>query len=639
MMPQVLRWPPTGGKASLAVFLLVLLLLPALGGAAAPAAAAAASMTAPAMPATTDGGPVASDSSVADMDAQRLAGPPVHVQRSHPLVDLRKWGRWWVAPAGQPEAALRALERGAPAWHWSAERTPEGQAVWGLVALDWSAPTIRGSDWYLRVPLPSLDRVTLWTRAHAAAPWQPETAGDLVPMGGQRFTAQSPTLQPQHTAAGLWLIELEHPSGSFSVPVQLMHLHEVLNQRLVSSLGAGALVGLAAALTLLALVEAARNRAWRQLGMAVFFVHLLLAMVVHTGVGDVLFWGEHPPVGHWLRYAVPVTLLGSFTWALVHAVRGWDRTPRVATTLLWWAGLMFVGGAVLPLLAPSLHAQPLMLAPVLATLCILAVYLGWMAWLGHRVFMAAFALALGIGGALLTLAYSATGWDWPGLWHAYTAGALMAGLLLFVRADRLADDRLLREGQAGALASRDLLTGLPNAVAAEYSYERIVRRARHFRAGGAALLLVIDNLDEVRQIVGHRRATEILVRLTARLRMVVRSVDLLAQLDEGQLLLLMEPPVTEVAMREQATRLLGAVMRDDGAGLRPRVAACNFPLPGEDRLPALMTRLRGLLAQTSVQRRIRSEWIATGSADARPRGPAADSAYPATLPPRGRDAG
>ncbi len=541
------------------------------------------------------------------------------------VLDLREQGRWWVAPAGQPVQALATAPSGAQSGVGMGQQAlPPGQSLWGWVPMNWSGGGTRPHDWFLRIPLVTLDRVTLWTQVSPEAPWLPSRAGDHVPAHDQRFFSTVPTLAPAVEASAVWLVEIEHPTGGLAVPVQLLHVRDLLDGGVRDALAAGALVGLALTLSLLSLVQGVRTRMLAFGSAALFFVVLAVATLAHTGVGDVLFWGQRPPLGHWLRVCLPILLLGAFTWSTLVAVRGFDRTRRVARLLLWWAVLLALLAVSVPELVPANEAIGLLQSLLLITFLLNAVYLGWMFWLGHAVWLPLVSLVLAFSGALVTVLYTRGVLQAPVLWFAYPMGTLLAGVLLHLRIDRLAAEFLAARQRENALVAHDLITGLPNQVAAEYTLGRILRRSRHLRARGAVALLTVANEEALRKQLGSRGAQAALVRLSARLQQAVRGVDLLARLDDGRFLVLLEPAVTEEAARQAALRWLGAALRTDVPAPDMRVAVIDLPRSAAKDLAGLLPVLEHTLRHTSAQRAIAVEW----------QGGPVKSALPNSMPDR-----
>lgn len=548
-----------------------------------------------------------------------------HADNGGLVLDLREQGRWWVAPAGQPVQALATAPSGAQSGVGIGQQAlPPGQSLWGWVPMDWGGGGTRAHDWFLRIPLVTLDRVTLWTQVSPDAPWLPSRAGDHVPSRDQRFFNTVPTLAPAVEASAVWLIEIEHPTGGLAVPVQLLHLHDLLDGGVRDALAAGALVGLSLTLSLLSVVQGVRTRMLAFGSAALFFVVLAVATLAHTGVGDVLFWGERPPLGHWLRVCLPILLLGAFTWSTLVAVRGFDRTRRVARLLLWWAVLLALLAVSVPELVPANEAIGLLQSLLLITFLLNAVYLGWMFWLGHAVWLPLVSLVLAFSGALVTVLYTRGVLQGPVLWFAFPVGTLLAGVMLHLRIDRLAAEFLAARQRENALVAHDLITGLPNQVAAEYTLGRILRRSRHLRARGAVALLTVANEEALRKQLGSRGAQAALVRLSARLQQAVRGVDLLARLDDGRFLVLLEPAVTEEAARQAALRWLGAALRTDVPAPDMRVAIIDLPRSAAKDLAGLLPVLEHTLRNTSSQRAIAVEW----------QGGPVTSALPSSAPDR-----
>jgi len=555
-------------------------------------------------------------------------------QASTVAVDLREQGSWWVAPAGDPVKAVgQAPAKPQLGVGMGREPLPPGQSLWGWVPMNWGGNGVRPGDWFLRIPLVTLDRVTLWTQASPGAPWYPSRAGDHIPASDQRFFSPVPTLPPVVEGAAVWLIELEHPSGGLEVPVQLVHLHTLLNAGVRDALLVGALGGLALALSLLSVVQGVRTRMVAFGSAALFFVVLAAAIVAHTGVGDVLFWGQYPPLGHWLRFSLPILMLGAFTGCTLVAVRGFDHTPLLARLLLGWSVLLALLAVITPFSVPASTAIVLLQGLLLVTFVFNAVYLGWMLWLGHTVWLPLVALGLAFSGAFTTVLYTRGMLGVPALWFAFPVGALLAGLMLHLRIDRLAAEFLAARNRANALAGQDVQTGLPNQVAAEYTLGRVLRRIRHLRSHGAIALLSVANEEALRKKLGARGSQDALVRLSARLQQAVRGVDLLARLDDGRFLVLLEPTVTEQAARQAALRWLSAALRTDVMKPDMRIAVVDLPRSAARDIATLLPLLERALRNTTAQRAIQVDWqggpvwsaLPSGTADRRKLGDTPDS--------------
>ena len=110
------------------------------------------------------------------------------------------------------------------------------------------------------------------------------------------------------------------------------------------------------------------------------------------------------------------------------------------------------------------------------------------------------------------------------------------------------------------LADHDPLTGLLNRRRFEEELADRVAHAARYDAGGAVLLLDIDNFKDVNDSLGHRTGDAVIRSVADLLRSQVRGTDVLARLGGDELAVLL-PHADEAQAKRVAQKLLDTVRR------------------------------------------------------------------------------
>ncbi|MBI5258681.1 MAG: EAL domain-containing protein [Burkholderiales bacterium] len=197
------------------------------------------------------------------------------------------------------------------------------------------------------------------------------------------------------------------------------------------------------------------------------------------------------------------------------------------------------------------------------------------ALLGNRrlfaaLLVAALAVCVGVGVARMM------GW-WSPLVSAYrptelldvcvillaTAFAInmLAGDLAATMRQLVAENRAVRESQRRIehLANRDLLTGLPNRMAARERFEQAVELAHLHDARVALLYLDLDHFKNVNDSLGHPAGDRLLCQMAERLAPLLGGADTLSRLGGDEFLVLLGEPGDNDRVADLAGRMLAAV--------------------------------------------------------------------------------
>jgi diguanylate cyclase (GGDEF)-like protein/PAS domain S-box-containing protein len=108
-------------------------------------------------------------------------------------------------------------------------------------------------------------------------------------------------------------------------------------------------------------------------------------------------------------------------------------------------------------------------------------------------------------------------------------------------------------------ATHDTLTGLPNRAMLQEVGEQAIGRASRYGTTTALLFLDLDLFKEVNDTLGHDAGDRVLVELARRLRVGIRTGDLIARLGGDEFCVLCERVESREEMRELGQRLCDIV--------------------------------------------------------------------------------
>ncbi|MEO7836383.1 MAG: EAL domain-containing protein [Acidimicrobiales bacterium] len=132
--------------------------------------------------------------------------------------------------------------------------------------------------------------------------------------------------------------------------------------------------------------------------------------------------------------------------------------------------------------------------------------------------------------------------------------------------ERWSAEKALREanGRLEALATTDVLTGLPNRALFADRLDHALAVARRERSGVSLLFIDLDRFKNVNDSLGHHRGDDVLVEVATRLRGVLRAGDTVARLGGDEFALLLSGATSP----EDAATAAGRVLTT----LRPCIA-------------------------------------------------------------------
>jgi two-component system, sensor histidine kinase LadS len=529
-------------------------------------------------------------------------------------------------PARQP------VPLGAAAESWIDERgTAQVQDVAANAALRWEAgsgtrvhalgehkalwirftlPPAQNSDhWYLEIPYPGVDRVTLYAR-NASGEWIARDAGDRIPASSWPLPHRYPALPVLLSADQAQTHYLRIQNGiSFGAPMQFVSDSYIASSEQGISLGLGVYFGLVLLAVIVAVVGAITLREHIYVLYAASAVLIALTQAAVTGIAGLHLWGERPWWNDMAPQVLPLVAVAVLQLFLAAVVSLRERS-RVLHALLVSGALLSLPLAVHVMATPDAAMRLYILVGyfLLQTLASLAV-LAWTALRGDRYapWMLAGAVPMAIG-AVLTMGRVAgllpiSFWTTHGMQIAMAAGLPVLLLVAMMRSQRHREHARRVQG----LDRIDPATGLINSAVFHERLVRLIARSRRQRFRSAILLVEISNLEQVRRQFDDDSARELNLRVAGRLLSVAREIDTVARLSEHRFGVLIEGPLHADEVAAAGPRIVArCLMPFKGRPLEwsahVRVAQALIPMDGTDP-DQLIGRLEMLLATAPVDNR------------------------------------
>lgn len=516
-------------------------------------------------------------------------------------VPLADWGDAWIDPTGLATVDEVARDTGLP---W---RPTEQGAVYPLTTgkvlwIRFTVPPAPDRErWYLEVPYPSVNRVTLYT-PDALDTWEPQHAGDTLPIAEWPVPHRHPLLpialsaaQPRH-----YLLRVENPH-SFGAPLSFVSESYVSRTEQRTSFVLGMYFGLAVLALVLSLFGAAslNDRAyWLYAGSVGL---LALAQASMTGLAGLHLWPNSPWWADVSALLLPVLGVGMVQLFFAAVVSLADRSPRLHLAVTG-VGLLSVPVALAILLMEPGGRIKLMVPYVL-----LAAHVGlgavvWAARRGDRYawWLLAGSLPVAIG-AIFPLARTVglVPVSFLTMYGMQIGIAIELPLLLVMLMLRSQARREQRRRIQG-FDRIDPSTGLINAHVFQERLAHLMARSLRLKLRSAVLLVDIVNLGQIRDEFGPEAVQELPLRVAGRLLAASRDIDSVARLAEHRFGILLEGPlkadeVAGAAPRVVAQCLMPFKHRPIEWAAQVHVAQALIPMDGTDPA-ALIERLEALLA-------------------------------------------
>ena len=524
-------------------------------------------------------------------------------------VPLGDAGDAWVDESGQARVEDVA---GNAAIHWQPTgdnniyKIDHGAALWIRFV---APPTPNAERWYLEVPYPGVDKVTLYTQT-ASGGWTSRSAGDSIAVAEWPVPHRHPILpvavSPQTPRVHLLRVQ----NGTiFGAPLQFVSDSYLGRSEQGISLGLGAYIGLVGLAALLAVIGAVSLRDHGYTFYALSAVLMALTQATLTGLAGLHMWPYWPWWNDMAPQVMPLFAISSLQLFFAEVVSLRERSRKLYR-LLAVVALLSIPLAAYIMITPDVPVRLLLIVLYLVTATVAG--LGVVVWAALRGDRYAPWLLLGSSpvaiGAFFPIARAA-GLIPISFWTTYGMQVVIAielPVLLIVLAMR-SQHRREHVRRIQGLDRIDPATGLINAAVFHERLVRLIARSQRLKFRSAMLLVDIANIDQIRRDFDSDSARELTLRVAGRLLSVAREIDTVARLSEHRFGILLEGPLHADEVAEAGPRIVARCLmpfknRPLEWAAHVRVAQALIPMDGAD--PAqLLGRLEMLLAAAPADSR------------------------------------
>jgi GGDEF domain-containing protein len=524
-------------------------------------------------------------------------------------VPLHDAGHSWVDASGDAGPEQVATD---PAIAWK-PTDPERIYRLGPTSSLWIRFTVPAAPtterWYLEIPYPGVDQVTLYSM-NSAGHWTASSAGDAIRVASWAIPHRHPILpiQVSPQTPRVHLLQVRNRT-TFSGPMQFVSDSHLSRSEQRVSFALGMYFGLAALAVVLAALGAVtlRDHAYALYGFSVVLMGLTQATM--TGLAGLHLWPYWPWWNDMAPQVLPLFAVSSLQLFFAEIVSLRDRSRLLYGVLLAMA-LAAAPIAVYMMFSPDVNERLRLLVVYVVVATIAGVGMTvWAAVRGDRYapWLLAGILPVAVG-AVPPLARAAgfipiSFWTNHGMQIALTIELPMMLMVLMMRSQHRREHVRRIQG----LDRIDPATGLINAAVFHERLVRLIARSQRLRFRSAMLLVDIANIEQLRKQFDNEAGREITLRVAGRLLSVAREIDTVARLSEHRFGILMEGPLHADEVAEAGPRIVARCLmpfrhRPLEWAAHVRVAQGLIPMDGTD--PAqLIGRLELLLASAPADSR------------------------------------
>jgi GGDEF domain-containing protein len=529
------------------------------------------------------------------------ATPVIPLDSSNQPVQLGAAGHAWLDETGQatPEVVIDGTGiNWTPAREGAVYALAPGKALWLRFTV-----SVPGTErWYLQVPYPSVDKVTVYP-LEGTGGWG-LSAGDTIAVADWPLPHRFPLL-PLAPGTQEYVVRVQN-THSFSAPLEFVTESYLLREEQQTSVILGIFFGLAGLAVVLALLSAF---SLRDIGYALYAISVALMALTQaslTGVSGLLLWPNWPWWNDFSAIALPVLGVGSLQWFFSEVVSMSQRSKPLHYTLVGLGLASIVAAAVIALGDPAVRMRILVgYISVAATVGIASVV--WAARRGDRwagwLLVGTAPVALGSVFPLLRIAgviplgFLAT----HGMQFGMAVELPIVLLILILRSQQKREHIRRLHG----FDKVDPATGLLNAVVFEQGLVRMMARSQRLKYQSAVLVIDIINAEQIRKQYGARSAEELPLQVAGRLLDSARDIDAVARLGDLRFGMLIEGPLTVEDAASEGPRIVArCLMPFKNKPLdwvaQVRVAQTIVPTQRADA-KQVVDRLEALLANISPE--------------------------------------
>jgi GGDEF domain-containing protein len=461
--------------------------------------------------------------------------------------------------------------------------------------------TVPGTErWYLQVPYPAVDKVTLYG-LEGTGGWGQE-AGDKIAVGDWPVPHRFPLL-PLTPGPQQYLVRIQN-THSFSAPLEFVSDAYLLRDAQQSSVILGIYFGLAGLAIVLAMMSAVslRDRSYALYALSVLFMALTQASL--TGIAGLDLWPESPRWNDFSVLALPVVGVGSLQWFFSEVVSMRERSRLLYYTMIALGWLSLVACAAIAVVDPAIRANVMVAyISVAGTIGLLSVL--WAARRGDRwagwLLIGAVPVAVGAAFPMLRAAGAIPlgFWATHGMQLGMSFELPIVLLILILRSEQRREHTRRLQG----FDKIDPATGLLNSATFVGSLARMMARSQRLKYQSAVLVIDIVNAEQIRRNYGVRSAEELPLQVAGRLLAAARDIDAVARLGEFRFGMLIEGPLSPEDAASEGPRIVARCLmpfKDKPVEwvAHVRVAQTIVPTQRADA-KQVVDRLEALLANVS----------------------------------------
>jgi diguanylate cyclase (GGDEF)-like protein len=529
------------------------------------------------------------------------AATPIQLDSASQPVQLGDAAQAWVDPTGQttPEVVVDGTGISwMPAKDGAVYALTPDKALWLRFTV-----SVPGTErWYLQVPYPSVDKVTVYP-VEGTGGWG-LAAGDTIAVADWPLPHRFPLL-PLAPGTQEYVVKVQN-THSFSAPLEFVTESYLLREEQQTSLILGIFFGLAGLAAVLAVMSAVSLRDICYALYAISVVLLALTQASLTGVSGLLLWPNWPRWNDFSAIALPVLGVGSLQWFFAEVVSLSERSRPLHYALVGLGLASIVVAGIIALGDPGMRVQVMVIyISVAATAGIAAVIWAarrgdrWAGWLLVGIAPVAFGSIfplLRIAGEI-PLGFLAT----HGMQLGMAVELPIVLLILILRSQQRREHIRRLQG----FDKLDPATGLLNAAIFEQNLARMMARSQRLKYQSAVLVIDIVNAEQIRKQYGARSAEELPLQVAGRLLSAVRDIDAVARLGELRFGMLIEGPLTVEDAASEGPRIVARCLmpfknKPIDWVAQVRVAQTIVPTQRADS-KQVIDRLESLLANVSPE--------------------------------------
>jgi two-component system, sensor histidine kinase LadS len=535
------------------------------------------------------------------------ARPAVQMDMAHQPVALQDAGEAWIDESGEAAAEQLAADSTIawkPAQPGQIYHLTTGKALWFRFSI---APTSEIERWYVEVPYPSVDRVTLYMQDNLGDWTSQAPAGDTLPVAEWPVPHRHPLLpilvtseQPRN-----YLLKVENPH-SFSAPIDFVSDSYLSREGQQTALILGIYFGLAGLAALLGLISAVSLRDPAYAFYALSVALMGLAQAGMTGIAGLHLWPHQPWWNDRASMVVPVLAVGCLMWFFATMVSMRERSPwfnRIIATVSLLAPVTALG---IMFIEPSQRFRLLVgyvvLAGTMGTLGII-----WAARRGDR-----YALWLLVGSVPVMIGSAFPTARVAGLIPVsfLTTYGMQVGIafelpILLVILMLRSQQRREHWRRIQGLDRTDPATGLMNEAVFMERLVRMIARSQRLKFRSAVILVDIVNTDAIRRQFGPAATEELPLQVAGRLLAASREIDGVARLSEYRFGMLIEGPLNPEDIASAGPRVVARCLmpfKDKPLQWLAQVRVAQTLVPAERADPQqIVARLQGLLSNVPAE--------------------------------------